>query len=388
MSAKLWQLNDSKTGLVFTGAGDIKSQYEELFKRLFPNLNLDPSTPQGQLISAKTEQLLHMISGLENIANSFFFGGSGQMLDIWAWNIFRARRKEAVAGFVVITIEGQQGTDIPAGFEVSDGTLFYRLEAPLTIPQGGTIEGTFICQEVTENISLAGQITQIITPIVGVDRVENAAPSSKGVERESDSDFKQRCIELGSLFKNSTFRSILANVAQVSGVIKIAGYENPTDKPVTYKNQQINAHSFAIVILGGDDKAIAQAIADTKPTGAGMVGDIAVELEVAGILTTYRFFRPQPEKLKVDIQAGIYPTSPSSYADIIKAAVKGFVDKIEIGGYITQAELAKAIQDAAVGFDIKQVKFSKKAGVTGYDPIELDFLQLATIDDADISVRL
>ena len=195
MSAKLWQLNDSKTGLVFTGAGDIKAQYEELFKRLFPNLNLDPSTPQGQLISAKTEQLLHMIAGLENIANSFFFGGSGQMLDIWAWNIFRARRKEAVAGFVVITIEGQQGTDIPAGFEVSDGTLFYRLEKPLTIPQGGTIEGTFICQEVTENISLAGQITQIITPIVGVDRVENAAPSSKGVERESDSDFKQRCIE-------------------------------------------------------------------------------------------------------------------------------------------------------------------------------------------------
>lgn len=382
----IWQFNSDGSALTFAGASDLLEQYQNLYSKIFPNISLEPSTPQGQIISARVEESMAIISELEKVVNYFFLGGNNEALDIWAWNTFRATRKKATNGYVGITIEGVPNTTIPSGFTITDGTLNYAIQSDITIPSTGSIDTNFICTEVTETISLQNTITHIVTPIIGVDRVNNPSSSIAGIFEETDSAFYNRCITNGSLAKNSSYRSIKANVAQVSGVIKIAGYENYTKASVTYKGTEIGANSFALVILGGSDNDIATTIAECKPPGSGMTGDVEVEVDIDGSIINYYFYRPKPAKLQFSVNCQLDVNSPTSYASFVKEAIQNYVNNLEIGAYITQPAVANAIQSYVNGFKINSVQIGRVGSALGYTPIELQFLELAQVDDANISV--
>ena len=50
-NTNLWTFNDDKSGLQFSQTSDIENAYKDLFKRIFPDINLDPSTPADYHIS-------------------------------------------------------------------------------------------------------------------------------------------------------------------------------------------------------------------------------------------------------------------------------------------------------------------------------------------------
>ena len=78
--SNLWSLSDTGN-LEFSYKDDILAEYQNLFKTIFGDINIDESTPQGQIITSLTQVDLATISYLENLANAFFFGGSGEFLD-------------------------------------------------------------------------------------------------------------------------------------------------------------------------------------------------------------------------------------------------------------------------------------------------------------------
>ena len=132
--SNLWSLNDTGT-LEFSYKDEILAQYQNLFKTIFGDINIDESTPQGQIITSLTQVDLATISYLENLANAFFFGGSGEFLDKWAWNLYRVVRKNGTPASVIITITGRPDTEIPADFTISDGSQNYIIESPTQIPE-------------------------------------------------------------------------------------------------------------------------------------------------------------------------------------------------------------------------------------------------------------
>ena len=73
-NTNLWTFNDDKSGLQFSQTSDIENAYKDLFKRIFPDINLDPSTPAGQIITYLTEQDTATIQGIQDFVNYFFFG--------------------------------------------------------------------------------------------------------------------------------------------------------------------------------------------------------------------------------------------------------------------------------------------------------------------------
>ena len=148
------------------------------------------------------------------------------MLDLWAYNQYRITRKSAVKGSVLIDIIGVPETIIPKGFIVSNGELQFETYAEHTIGDSGSIQIHLQQVEVSEKIALQNTIRQIITKIDGVDSVNNPNSSTAGILRESDTQFYKRALQYGSIYKNSSFASILANIANVSGVEKISGYEH------------------------------------------------------------------------------------------------------------------------------------------------------------------
>lgn len=385
-NTNLWKFNTDKSGLEFSQTSDIESAYQDLFKRIFPDINLDPSTPAGQIITYLTEQDTATIQAIQDFVNYFFLGGNGQMLDLWAYNQYRITRKSAVKGNVLIDIIGVPGTLIPSGFIVSNGELQFETYAEYTIGDSGSIQIQFQQVEVSEKIALQDTITQIVTKINGVDSVNNQNSSTAGTLRESDTQFYKRALQYGSIYKNSSFASILANIANVSGVEKISGYENPTKDQVVYKGVTMTPHSICVCVLGGSDLDIATEFSYSKPPGCAMVGDVEVPVEVEGKEVKYRFYRPTLKSLKFEVSCVIYTNSPSSYQIIIKEAIKNHINNLNIGVDITQPSISKVCEGVANGFIIDSVKIGLKNGSVGWDTIELNLNEMAVIADSDIFV--
>lgn len=387
-NTNLWSLNDSGE-LEFSYKDDILVEYQSLFKTIFGDINTDPSSPQGQIITSLTQVDLATISYLENLANAFFFGGSGDFLDKWAWNLYRVVRKNGTASSVMIKITGEPSTDIPADFIVSDGSENYIIEAPTRIGENGEVIAKFNNININDFVAKANTITQIVTNIDGVERVNNDSNAIPAILRETDAELFNRCLYFGSTATNASFRSILANVAQVKGVNRLAGAENVLNTAQTINGVELTPHSICIVVDGGDDEAIAKAIQDSKATGCDMVGDIETALYIDKQKYIYRFYRPTQVALQAQVTISEANTAyiRSDFEKITKEALANFINHLDIAKTITQPLLSNAlIKIVGSDFNIDDLQFSKKSENLAYSPINLKLNEVAIISLDDIEV--
>ena len=387
-NTNLWNLNDSGE-LEFSYKDDILSEYQSLFKTIFGDINTDPSTPQGQIITSLTQIDLATISYLENLANAFFFGGSGDFLDKWAWNLYRVTRKQGTPSSVLIKITGRPTTDIPNDFTISDGSENYIIETPTRIGENGEVIAKFNNIAINDFVAKANTITQIVTNIDGVERVNNENNATQAIFRETDAELFNRCLYFGSTATNASFRSILANVAQVKGVNRIAGAENVANQNKIINGVELTPHSICIVVDGGEAQEIAEAIQKSRATGCDMVGDIEIPLYIDKQKYIYRFYRPKT----VAIQAKVTVSQSNSgliradFEKITKEALANFINSLDIAKTITQPLLSNAlIKIVGSDFNIDDLQFSKKSESLAYSPINLKLNEIATISLDDIEV--
>ena len=387
-NTNLWSLNDSGE-LEFSYKDDILAEYQSLFKTIFGDINTDPSTPQGQIITSLTQIDLATISYLENLANAFFFGGSGDFLDKWAWNLYRVTRKQGTPSSVMITITGRPTTDIPSDFTISDGSENYIIEAPTRIGENGEILAKFNNVNINDFVAKANTITQIVTNVDGVERVNNENNATQAIFRETDAELFNRCLYFGSTATNSSFRSILANVAQVKGVNRIAGAENVANQNKIINGVELTPHSICIVVDGGEAQEIAEAIQKSRATGCDMVGDIEIPLYIDKQKYIYRFYRPKTVAIKVKVTASQANSGliRADFEKITKEALANFINNLDIAKTITQPLLSNAlIKIVGSDFNINDLQFSKKGENLAYSPINLKLNEIATISLDDIEV--
>ena len=387
-NTNLWSLNDSGE-LEFSYKDDILSEYQSLFKTIFGDINTDPSTPQGQIITSLTQIDLATISYLENLANAFFFGGSGDFLDKWAWNLYRVTRKQGTPSSVLIKITGRPNTDIPNDFTISDGSENYIIEAPTRIGENGEVIAKFNNIAINDFVAKANTITQIVTNIDGVERVNNENNATQAIFRETDAELFNRCLYFGSTATNSSFRSILANVAQVKGVNRIAGAENVANQNKIINGVELTPHSICIVVDGGEAQEIAEAIQRSRATGCDMVGDIEIPLYIDKQKYIYRFYRPKMVaiKVKVTVSQSNSGLIRADFEKITKEALANFINNLDIAKTITQPLLSNAlIKIVGSDFNIDDLQFSKKSESLAYSPINLKLNEIAIISLDDIEV--
>lgn len=390
-----WELSEDKTELKLKTTEDILVSYKELFTKIFGNdLNLEPSTPQGQIITALVESDVNTLNLIQNLANAIMFGGSGIYLDKWAFNLFRAIRKTGTPSSVNVTIYGNPRVIVPSGFTVSDGNLNYKIDNDLEIPSSGEISATFICTEISDSVSLINTINQIVTPVIGVNRVNNLSPSTEAIPTESDSSLFKRCISYGSLSSNATLDSLLSEISQINNVLKVNGYENSLSQSVTFKGTLFERHSFGLVILGGDNEEIAKTIQRLKPPGPTMMGDVEVEIPVDNLQAynkeynvTYRFYRPTNVPLQFSASVKLFNYTPANYQELLKKAIMKFIEESKIGSIINVNDIVNYVFNyCGPIFLIEQLELSKKSEVLSQSDIDLQFLEMAVVEIDDIIV--
>lgn len=249
---------------------DIITDMESRARQLFgEDVNLSERSPLGLFL-----RTIAWFTGViwqlaEKVYNSGYIDtAEGNQLDnVVKYAIISRRAAESATG--EITITGAESTVIPSGFLVAtrDGVVFETTEQ---VQIGETGQTTTIIKAQTPGVegnTPAGTITEIVTPIAGVDSVVNNKATAGGRAVETDEELRKRYYQSQS---KVSVRAALLRLPGVrsANVIQNTSLETDADgRP---------GKSIECYVLGGQPGEIAQAILDNKAGGIEAHGQVTV----------------------------------------------------------------------------------------------------------------
>lgn len=388
--SNLWDYSPAVQALNLSTPEEIANSYRQIFSEVFPGISTEYHTPQGQLIAALTARDVQIVDFCRFMTNYVFNGGEGKLLDNWAWHFYRNIRIPATNANAEITITGVPNSIVQAGFQVTDGTQIYSLNSDVMIGSEGTIKTTLHATEYSNApAAAANTITEIYTPVHNVHRVTNEKESNPAISEETDNAFYIRCIKYGVHNKDSSLQSILTNLAQVPGVSKLQGYENPTAEQKTIGTLTLPAHSIALIILGGSESDIANMLYHVKSLGCATAGDTTVVYHGAGQPIEYKIYRPKlvPLHMKICIKINTY--TPANIKYLIHQAIENGVDILDIGSEVTLALATSWFVKYHEECIITEVKIGKEASSLETSSLQLAYNELLTflLDNVVIEIQ-
>lgn len=276
-------------GLQIKTFNEVKEELTTSFRQIYGNdINIDSNTPDGQLINILSQVIIDLLELIMQVYNSFdpdFAVGTVLDQRIALNNI---KRKGGTYSYTNIsitttapcTLNGLNTVDAESAFTVSDsqGTQWV-LASTQTPTTAGTYVYSFRAKEIGAVESLPNTITTIVNAVVGVSAVNNpAALAVKGTDTETDAELKARrkeSIGIASQGYREALKAALLNTADVSYAEVYENYSNTTDL------DGIPGHSIWVIVQGGADADIAQAIYSKRNGGCGMKGSTSYTLTFA-----------------------------------------------------------------------------------------------------------
>jgi Baseplate J-like protein len=292
-------------------------------------LNLDLSTPQGQLaqsqaaiIGNKNNQFLQLANGIDPAF------ASGRMQDAIG-RIYYLKRLPAQPTTVQATCFGKTGTVIPVNAQAVDqaGNIYYCSTAG-TIPAGGSIVLPFACAIVGPTACPIGFLNGIYQSIPGWDSITNLTAGVVGTLVESRSAFEARRQASVAINAQGTNQAIRGALLALPGVLDAYVIDNPTSSTTTIGGQAIGPNSVYCAVSGGSGAQIAKAIWLKKSPGAPTTGNTAVTVvdDVSGYqppLPSYviNYQVPTPTPILFQISMQLSAAVPSNAATLVANAV-------------------------------------------------------------------
>lgn len=166
----------------------------------------------------------------------------------------------------------------------------------------------------------AGQALDLLLPLNGITRLPGESDAAARLRRSN-------VIAAPSISTREALLSALSAVPYLKGAII---WENDTDDT---DDQGLPPHSIRVVVDGGANIPVAQAILSKKPVGVTTDGSVSVTVpDEFGTDRTVHFSRVSNIYLMITVYIRTFAGYDSSVTpDAIKAAVKAYIDKQVIG---------------------------------------------------------
>lgn len=275
-----------------------------------------------------------------------------------------------------VTIVGQAGITITNG-QVTDANNrnTWSLPASVEIPTSGEITVTATCSTAGAIAAAPGTLTRIKTPVFGWQTVTNIAAAVPGQPVERDPALRVRQSRSVAAPSTTILDGVLASIASLVGVTRLAGYENNTND--TDANG-IPDKNVAIFVEGGDIAAIAAAIAVKMTPGTAMIGSITnTIISAKGSSRVVKFARPTAAQIHVALTLEALTGWNVGTQALIKTAVANYASTLPIGegvSYFDLAEPAKILDSPyAQTFKLKAMTIAKNAGTPGTADLALAY---------------
>lgn len=339
----------------------VKSQneYFEDERRLYldidPNWNLDPSTPDGLKIAHDAE----IFGALEQVVKQAYDARDpakavGRDLDVLR-ALTGSVRSQGSPSTVTLFVTGEPSTIIPAGSRVkTSADVVFAFDDDVTIGVDGVGSGVASCTEKGAVEVSVGTLTNIVDVVAGWQTVENRTVAVLGTDADSDPVFRLKSAKAVASSSVGIVDSLYASILAVEGVRYCTIYENrQNNASVTAGNPHgLPAHSLAIVVDGGTDEDIAEAIFNKLSVGATLVS-VGTRVDRTVYSKRYKssysvitFSRPLYKNITVSVKVA----DPSRNAPSAETLKKEIGDAVI--SYIRGTLIGSGIGFNSVGFDI------------------------------------
>lgn len=237
-----------------------------------------------------------------------------------------------------------------------------------------TVIATFLTEEYGKVTLPYGIVTKMVNNVTGFTAVTNLLEPTYGRKQESDIELRQSYIAKSALRSNTMIESIVGELLNnIENVESASGYENDTDY---VDSRGLPPHSIEIIVEGGDNSEIAQAILRRKAGGIQTYGSIEVGVPgVYGDTIPVRFNRPDYlyTWLKVVLH-GDKSQLPTNYASLtIQALISDGAEFVAGTNLLTQL-LNDGIYDAVAGLTYVEIYTASGTSST-YVPEASDYKQ-------------
>ena len=152
-----------------------------------------------------------------------------------------------------------------------------------------------------------------------------------GRVKESDEDYRDRIITTRSSAGKATLESIQDDTSLVTGVTATRVVENDTSSSDSSGRP---ANSFEVIVQGGDDADVAEAVMIAKPAGIPSHGNTPIVVQDKyGNDRTINITRPVSINLAFEVEYTKHPevSFPNNGEDLIKAALNTAVNDLQLG---------------------------------------------------------
>jgi uncharacterized phage protein gp47/JayE len=332
----------TSTGISAPSYADVWASLQASYKAIYgQDVYLDPDSQDGQMLAIFASAINDCNSTAIAVYNSFSPAtavGAGLSSNV---KLNGMVRQSATPSSVSVTLVGQGQTTVTNGIVQNQYTGDqYALPASVTIPPTGQVTVTAYALQPGALTAQAGDISVIATPQLGWQTVTNASAASPGRDAETDAELRQRQTISTAIPALTPLESIVANVEALPGVTELKAYENDTSAPDA---NGLPSHSIALVVVGGDNTAIAETIAGGK-LGCGTYGTTQVTVtDQNNVPDVIYFSRPTTGRIVVNMTIRAYPSYVSITTQAIETALMNWVNnEILIGGTVNLSDMIYA----------------------------------------------
>ena len=245
-------------------------------------------------------------------------------------------------------------------------------------------------------IAPAGSLSEIATPVPGLDSTINPLDATKGRNIESDPELRTRRRRTVSISGDCTIPAIQAKLIEIPDVLSAKVIENETAAPDVDGRPP---HSFESIVLGGDDQDIAELIWENKAAGIQTHGSTTVAyIDTENNSRFVKFSRPTEIYMHVEVTYDKYTEEdfPANAETLIAAAVLAYGESLSIGNDVLPERFKGPIFAATPGLASLTVKVAPPAdpggpldppGAYQTDLFGISDLQMANFDSGRIIVQ-
>lgn len=358
----------------FTNEGVIKPDTSETLAEvqqefrdaLGADLPVDPSTPQGVLITAFTEERDSAASLMAQVANQINPDIAGGIWLDAIWSLMGGSRYPATRTILNnVALAGVAGTFIPAGSfaTVSTTNVLFQTQTGVNLDITGNATVTFESVDTGAYPVAIGGLDAVASSVLGWETVINPAIAILGRGAESDVSARRRRRQTLALQGASVPEAIQSAVYDLDGVISLSFVENITNASIVVDTKTVVAHSIYMVVDGGSDDEIAMALLANKTLGANYNGTLKTVTEpISGQVYNVRFDRPTAITLFVRVTArksvidlpNAIPDAVMQYADGELEGDSG----LAVGKDVSPFEISGAINQVYPGINVTKVELS------------------------------
>lgn len=388
------------TGVILPDTSDILTTVQNEYKTAFgDDLVVDPSTPQGVLITAETLARDAVVRNNAALANQINPNEAGGVFLDAIWALTGGQRTKATRSTVTATLTGVPGAIVSAGSRASVGAggEEFELISTVVIGSDGSVSGNFQSVNFGPVAAPVGDLNSIVTPILGWESISNPGSAVLGTETQSDVAARRARRNTLALQGVSLPEAITSAVYAVEGVKSISFRENVTSSTATIDGVSMVPHSIYVCVDGGTDQNIAMALLSNKSLGAGWNGNVSVSVvePASGQPYTVKFARPTliPIIIRATVKVGSVTGDPAQLIrDSILEYVNGEMDGEDgwtVGAAVSPFELAAAVNRNAAGLFVTNMEVGKQSiGTYSNSTIPISIYEKATTIAGYITVML